>query len=212
MATKEADKKAADKIKGYEIVVEGQYYAAAMGNRQKGPRNYPRQTFFLPEIVTYREGNTYRKILKDGESVDTAEVIPVVRRGNAKKPALHLILRYHLDPRLKEELEDFIKVRTCRIFSIKETLIDAEETLKKDIDDMTEAELTQFVAVRDLNVFLSLYGDLVTMKEAVKREYKNMLEQLSEKKNVVKEETNIYQAELDSLSHSSVADPLADLM
>jgi len=198
-----------DKIKGFKVIVEGQYYSTS-GN--KDLRGF-KQTFYLPEVVTYREGNTYRKVKIDGKWVDTTEVIPVVKKGNVSKGnlALHLIRRFYLEFKLREDLEDFVKVRTCRIFSIKEEMIKQDDFLKKDINDLTEAELNQFVLIRDLNVYLTAYGSLVAQKEAVKEAYKQKLLELSEKKEKVTEETNIYQAELDRLEEGPVSNNIDDL-
>ena len=201
-----------NKIKGYEIIVQGQYYSLGDGSN-KGPlKQYPKQTFYLPEVVTYREGNTFKTIKVEGKTVETDKVIPNVKRTNARKPSLHLIRRFHLEPKLKEDLDDFIKVRTCRIFSIKETMIDQDDFLKKKIDDMSEAELNQFVAIHNLNVYLTMYGDLVSQKEAVKEVFQAKLEEIESKKEVITEETNIYQAQLDAIGEESEEDPLAYLM
>lgn len=201
-----------NKIKGYKIVVEGQYYSMGDGSGKKPLKQYPKQTFYLPETVTYREGNTFRKIKVDGEWVDTAEVIPKILRVNAKKVALHIIRRYHLEFKLKESLEDFTGIRSCSVFSIEECMIDQDDFLKKDINDMSEAELTQFVAVRDLNVYLTMYGDLPSKKDAVKQAYKLKLAELAEQKEESTEEVNIYQVELDAMEDKTPIDPLADLM
>lgn len=209
--TKEAT--ATNQIRGYEVVVQGQYYSVS-ANGQKPLKSYPKQTFYFPEVVTYREGNTFRTVKVEGKVVNTSEVIPKIKRGNISKGnlALHLIRRFHLEPKLREELDDFVAIRTCRRFSIKSVMIDQGDFLKKDINDLSEAELNQFVAIRNLNVFLSMYGDLADQKEAVKDAYKLKLEEMANKKDTVTEETNIYQAELDALDGNQDVDPLSGLM
>lgn len=168
-ATQVADdeQKSVNKIKGYKITVKGQYWSVNSATGAKGPKTYSNISVYLPEIITYRQGNKFETIMVDGKEMQTSKVIPDIQRAHAKRVGLYIIKNHHIEPILREKFDDFVGLRVCRISAREEVMIDEADFLTKPIMEMTEPELTQFVAVKDINIHLSMYGDFISQKDAV---------------------------------------------
>jgi len=164
-----ADKKLTDtKVKGYEIVVSGQYYSRDTSTGIKTVKFYKDEKFFFPKIVTYTDGK--QKVTRMIEGIERSVSVPKVVRANALRVCQHLIRRHHIEDRLKEKYEDYLGVRLMEIFSKDECEIDPAleiDITKKPIKEMTRSEISQIVVIRDLNIVLGNYADLGDMKMAV---------------------------------------------
>lgn len=157
------------KIPGYKIVVNGEYYHKD-ANGNKSIKFYGDKTFYLPEIVSYREGRKEVKKMVGDREIKTTE--PNIIRGNSSRVGLHIIRRYYIEAQLKEDIPECVGVRTCNIFSKERVLIDPPKELKpENIQKMTKSELRQFVTNADINIELSSYGDFGDQKNAVIRAY-----------------------------------------
>lgn len=150
-------------VAGYEIRVEGEFYSKNASG-VKTINQYDVMSFDLPEIITYVDGREKIETITDGKA--STRSIPKVHKGNATRVGLHIIRRYYLQSALKEKYPGFTGIRTCEIFSITPKRVAPSN---KKIQDMTASEVKQFVMLSDLNMELSAYGDLGSMKNAVER-------------------------------------------
>lgn len=162
-------KKDADNMApGYEVTVSGQYYSVNE-NGNKSPKTYKPQKFQFPKIVSYKKG-VKKEYTEHEDGSKTSRVVPDVVPANALNIALHLVKNFHIIPRLKQEYDDFAGLRTCAIFSKEEILIDTtkiKDVSEKDIQNMDEAEIRQFVTINDITVSFSNYSDIADLKNAV---------------------------------------------
>ncbi|MEE9528825.1 MAG: hypothetical protein V3V88_02100 [Dehalococcoidia bacterium] len=155
------------KAKGYEVTVEGQYYS---NGPNKPLKFYSKEKFIFPEIITFVDGK--KQIERIVNSTAKSVWVPNVRRANALQVCLGQIKNFLIEDRLKEKYADFVSVRTINIFSKEEINIEAakyQDVTTKAIKDMTKSELSQTIAIQDLNIVLSNYADLGDMKNAVKQ-------------------------------------------
>lgn len=201
-------------VPGYEIKVTGEYYLKDPNTGMKSIKQFKAETFYLPEIVTYVEGREKLEKVIDGRSVTTT--IPKRVKGNASRVGLHIIRRYYIESVLKEKYPGFTGVKTCEIFNKKKVGIDPHTISNLDgkpIQDMTEAELKQFVMLSDINLVLSQYGDLGDKKNAVERALqKKKQEDIAAGKTeaMTREEQNLLP--VDGIKSDADEDPLGSLL
>jgi len=158
---------------GFAVTVQGQYYSRSP--QGKVIAFYGPETFLLRKKETYTEGRKWKKTIvksqREGEpDKEIKESVPNIVTMPTTKCALHVVRRYHLEPRLKEKLPDYAGVRTCEI--TKFAAVQLKPTEGRDLDklkiqDMTESELLQFIAINDMKLTLSSFRDLATKKHAV---------------------------------------------
>ena len=160
--------------KGYKFTVQGRYYAENEHGAQT-LKFYKKLEFVFPEVVTYTCGKKWEKYFEKGKdaenNVEKKRAVPNVKRQNILKCFKYMIKNYYLHERLREEYSDYIKFQTFQITKRVEIELD-EDKLKEfkltgDVDDMSESQLLQFIAIKGLEVDLSPYFDLADKKIAV---------------------------------------------
>jgi len=164
-------------VKGYKIVVQGQY--RARGEKGKTIRFYKKEEFCLPKISKYVEGRKWKKIKgPDGEPKKIS--VPNIVKANSLRCANHIIQRYLLPYRLQEKYEDFDSIRTCHIVKkSKLTDIDADygrDVTELKIEDMTESELNQFIRIYDITVEMNYFQDVADKRMAVEQAFREQRE------------------------------------
>jgi len=161
------------KVKGYKVTVKGQYYAVDPNSGLKTIKFFEKESFDFPEIVEYKDGmKKEKRDMGNGNTLDVA--VPNIKKAHINRVALHVIRNYYIGERLKEKHADYNGVREVKIFAKEPVEIDVSEGSSlspKNIHNMLESELLQFIAVNDLNVTLNSYHDLGDKKLAVKDAY-----------------------------------------
>lgn len=168
-----AKAKKTEKIKGYRITVKGQYYAVEPNSGLKTLKFFEKESFDFPEIVEYKDGmKKEEREVGNGQTLKVS--VPDIKKAHINRVALHVIRNYYIAERLREKHADFNGVREVKIFSKEPVEIDISDSSRlapKNIHNMAESELLQFIAVHDLNVSLNSYHDLGDKKLAVTESY-----------------------------------------
>lgn len=169
---------------GYKITVMGEY--TARGPQGKISKFFKKEEFVLPEISTYRLGNIWEFYMVKNQKKKRS--IPNIITQNSMHCYKHLLKKYYLPPRLREKHEDFIRVRTFNVMKKERIYLTAEHTfrdLKKvAIEDMTESELLQFIAMNDLTLEIGHYPDLADKRQAVEMAWGQIQTKAQEKTEV----------------------------
>ena len=161
---------------GWEFTMQGKYYADT-GDVKKKLKFYRKEKFILPEIVTYRQGNKWQKYFvtdpndPDGQKIERQRSVPRILKQNVLKCFRYVIKHYHLDARLKEKYSDWVRTQTLQAISRKKVELTAAEleaySLDTPIKKMSESQLLQYMAIKNINVNLENYYDLADKKTAV---------------------------------------------
>lgn len=158
-----------DMVVGFDVTCRGQYYASSGKDRLL--KVFGPVTFFLPEYVEIPNGKKKTEKMIDGVKRTVHE--PQTKRSSVAvdNVALWVIQRRLLPTWLAENHPDQVGFRTCQVTpgGMKRVQRPASQVinLDKKVTEMSMQELAAFCRMKNLNVPVSAFKDVVEARAAV---------------------------------------------